>query len=184
MVAVIIKYGTRYYQYKKRLCSNFETWVNLRISQMLSYMMDDSSLGPNPRKFWFYQAPEVVLIQADSGSHYEKRMESQWGNEAVIKCSTDLRTSQKTASVFFTDDCVSSTQKSCLPWVRAPGGLRLPLGSGRKCTFLGLLFPFWARMAAEDADTRKGWRLHTCWYCFQQKNKNSSQSLFQYVHIF
>ena len=156
--------------------------MNLRISQVFSYMMDDSFPGPNPRKLWFYQAPEVVLMQADPGPHYGKRMESQWGNAAVIKCLTELRTSQKRASVFFTDDCVSSTQKSCLPWAWVPGGLRLPLGSGRKHTFLGLLFPFCTRMAAEDADIGKGWRLHTCSYCFQQKNIDIHPSLYFSVY--
>lgn len=125
--------------------------MNLGISLIPSCMKNNSFLGPN-QKILILEAPKVVLIQGPA-PHYEKNMESQWGNVVVIKCLTELRTFQETQCFHYLTFC------ELYPEVKFSMSMvprKLQGASGRKILARSAI-SLWSRMAAEDADIREGW---------------------------
>lgn len=119
--------------------------------------MHDEQFFPRPefQKILILEAPKVVLMQVGSGPHYEKRMESQWGNVVVIKCLTELRTFQETQCFHYLTFCELYPEVKFSMSI-VPRKLQGASGSGRKILSRSAISPR-SKMAAEDADIREGW---------------------------
>ena len=128
-----------------------------RITPVFSYQMGDSFLGTDPRKFELCQAPKVIPRPIRPWLHDKKRVKSQWGHEAVLKCCNGTEKFYRGTWCFnHLLMCALYTELLCTVNI-GPKRPQVASTSGRRHTLLGLLFPFWSRIATRHQERLEGY---------------------------